>query len=142
MAVQDAKAIVAEIIDTNERWARHLFRGLDNPEPESELTHEAVSVAAALAELEICPDDRILIMLPDGPGFIDAFIGVAKQGAVPLAVNPHLEAADVAVVAAEVGAEAALITAQRVHALADLGAKPPVPVHGPQGLWAAAVRLR
>ena len=107
-----------------------------------DLTEEAVSVAAALAELEVSPDDRVLIMLPDGPGFIDAFIGVTKQGAVPLAVNPHLEAADVAVAAAEFGAGAALITAQRVPALAGLGAKPPVPVNGPQGLWAAAVRLR
>lgn len=107
-----------------------------------ELTKEATSVAAALAELQICPHDRVLVMLPDGPGFIDAFIGVTKQGAVPLAVNPHLEAAEVVAAAAEVGAGVALIPAQRVPALATLETTPPVLVNGPQGLWAAAVRLR
>jgi acyl-CoA synthetase (AMP-forming)/AMP-acid ligase II len=36
------------------------------------------------------PAERVLIMLPDGPGFAEAFAGTIKQGAVPLPVNPLL----------------------------------------------------
>ena len=48
------------------------------------------AVAAALAELGVRPAERVLIMLPDGPGFAEAFAGTIKQGAVPLPVNPLL----------------------------------------------------
>jgi long-chain acyl-CoA synthetase len=89
------------------------------------------AVAAALAELGVRPAERVLIMLPDGPGFAEAFAGTIKQGAVPRPVNPLLPDARHCGSAAEAG-----------HALADLGAQPPVLIEGPHGLWAAALRLR
>jgi acyl-coenzyme A synthetase/AMP-(fatty) acid ligase len=46
----------------------------------------------------------VLIMLPDGPGFAEAFAGIIKHGAVPLPVNPLLSAHDIVAAAAESGA--------------------------------------
>jgi acyl-CoA synthetase (AMP-forming)/AMP-acid ligase II len=43
-------------------------------------------------------DDRVLVMLPDGPGFVDAFAGAMQQGAVPLPVNPLLSVREVVTV--------------------------------------------
>ncbi len=88
------------------------------------------------------PEERVLIMLPDGPCFVDAFRGAMKQGAVPLPVNPQLPAIDVAAIATEMGARLVLASAERIHGLADLGAEPPVLVDASQGLWAAALRPR
>ncbi|MDQ4092308.1 MAG: hypothetical protein M3143_02495 [Actinomycetota bacterium] len=50
------------------------------------------------------PDDRVLIMLLDGPGFAETFAGAIQQGAVPLPVNPLLPVHDVVAVAAKTGA--------------------------------------
>jgi acyl-CoA synthetase (AMP-forming)/AMP-acid ligase II len=106
------------------------------------LSDQALAAAAALGELDVRPDDRVLIMLPDGPDFVEAFAGVMQQGAVPLPVNPPLSAHDLVAVAAEVGARLVLASADQIHALADLDAQPPVLIERPQGLWAAALRLR
>jgi Transposase IS116/IS110/IS902 family len=40
-------------------------------------------------------NDRVLILLPDGPDFGPAFDGVIHHGAVPLTVNPLLPAHDI-----------------------------------------------
>lgn len=103
---------------------------------------QAAAVAAALAELDVRPEDRVLIMLPDSPDFIGAFTGAMQRGAVPLAVNPRLPATSVAAIAAETGARLVLAPAERIYGLADLGAGPPVRVDGPHGLWAAVLRQR
>ena len=87
------------------------------------------------------PTERVLIMLPDGPGFAEAFAGTIKQGAVPLPVNPPLPAHDIVAAAAEASARLVLASVDQIYALADLGARPPVLIEGPQGLWAAALRL-
>jgi acyl-CoA synthetase (AMP-forming)/AMP-acid ligase II len=100
------------------------------------------AVAAALAELNVRAGDRVLILLPDGPGFADAFAGTIQQRAVPLLVNPLLAADDIVAVAAEAGAQLVLTSARQIHALADLDADPPLLIDGPQGVWAAALRLR
>lgn len=102
----------------------------------------SASVAEALAELGVRIEERVLILLPDGPDFVDAFAGTMKQGAVPLPVNPQLAAVDVAAIATETGARVVLASVERIQGLADLGAEPPVPVDGSQGLWAAALRQR
>jgi acyl-CoA synthetase (AMP-forming)/AMP-acid ligase II len=100
------------------------------------------AVAAALAELSVRPGERVLIMLPDGPGFAEAFAGTIKQGAVPLPVKPLLPAHGIVALAAEAGARLVLASANQIHALADLGAQPPVLIEGPRGPWVAALRLR
>jgi acyl-CoA synthetase (AMP-forming)/AMP-acid ligase II len=103
---------------------------------------QTAAIVAALAELGVRPEDRVLIMLPDGPGFAEAFVGTFAHGAIPLPVNPLLPAHGIVAVAAEAAARLVLVTADRVPALADLDAQPPVLVDGPRGPWAAALRLR
>lgn len=100
------------------------------------------SVAAALADLEVCPEERVLIMLPDGPGFGEVLTCVMQRGALPLPVNPQLPVHLIPPIAAEAGARLVLISIDRIRALTDLAAEPPVLVEGPQGPWAVALRLR
>ena len=107
------------------------------PEP----TNHTAAAVAALAELDVRPGDRVLIMLPDGPGFGEALASAIQQGAVPLPVSPLLPAHDVVAVAAETGAQLVLVSADQVPALAGLEAEPPVPIDGPHGRSAAALRL-
>ena len=106
------------------------------------LVKQTSAVAAALAELNVRAGDRVLIMLPDGPGFADAFAGTIQQRAVPLPANPLLPAHDIVAVAAEAGAQLVLASADQIHVLADLDAGPPLLIDGPLGVWAAALRLR
>jgi acyl-CoA synthetase (AMP-forming)/AMP-acid ligase II len=40
------------------------------------LSDQALAVAAALGSLDVHSDDRVLIMLLDGPDFAEAFAGV------------------------------------------------------------------
>jgi hypothetical protein len=104
--------------------------------------NQTAAVVAALGKLDTNLGDRVLIMLPDGPGFAEAFAGAIEQGAVPLPVDPLLTAHDIVTVAAEAGAKLVLVFANRLPELADLEAEPPVFIDGPHGRWAAALRLR
>jgi acyl-CoA synthetase (AMP-forming)/AMP-acid ligase II len=94
---------------------------------------QTAAVAAALAQLGIRPRERVLIMLPDGPGFAEAFAGIIKHAAVPLPVNPLLFSHDIVAAAAESGARLLLASVDQIHTLTDLGAEPPVLLDGPQG---------
>lgn len=106
------------------------------------MLERVAAVAEALAELDVLAGDRVLVMLPDGPGFVEALTVTTQWGAVPLPVNPLLAVQDIAAVAAEAGARLVLLPADRIHTLGDLSAEPPVLVDGPQGLWVVALRLR
>ncbi|MDQ4093304.1 MAG: AMP-binding protein [Actinomycetota bacterium] len=103
---------------------------------------QAAAVAATLADLDARPNDRVLIMLPDGPDFAAAFAGVIQHGAVPLPVNPLLPAHDIMTLADQASAHLILASADQIDALANLSTQPPVPMNGPQGPWAALLRLR
>jgi acyl-CoA synthetase (AMP-forming)/AMP-acid ligase II len=113
----------------------------DNSMRDSRLAAQTAAVAVALAKLGTRPGERVLIMLPDGPGFAAAFAGTIKHGAVPLPVNPLLFAHDILAAAAASGARLLLASADQIHTLTDLGAQPPVLIDGPQGPWAAALPL-
>lgn len=106
-----------------------------------EVTDRATAVAAALTELGVLPGERVLIMLPDGPGFIEAFVGVIQRGAVPLPVNPLLQADDVTAIAAETGARMVVAAEEQIQALVDLDVDTLVVTDEPQGLCAAVLRL-
>ena len=45
----------------------------------SKPSDRTAAVTAALAELGVRSEDRVLIMLPDGPGFAEAFAGTIRQ---------------------------------------------------------------
>lgn len=102
---------------------------------------QTAAVAVVLAELGVHPGERVLIMLPDGPGFAAAFAGTIKHGAVPLPINPLLFAHDIVAATAQSGARLLLASADQMPTLTDLGAESPVLIDGPQGPWAAALRL-
>jgi len=102
---------------------------------------QTAAVAAALTELGVRPGERVLIMLPDGPGFAAAFTGSIHHQAVPLPVNPLLTAPDLAAAATNAKAQLLLASAEQIHPLTDLGTGPPVLIDGPQGPWAAVLRL-
>ncbi|MGH3719148.1 MAG: AMP-binding protein [Pseudonocardiaceae bacterium] len=107
-----------------------------HPEP----ADRAVAITTVLAELDVRRDERVLIMLKGGPGFVEVFTGLTRWGAVPLSVNPRLTAADIAAIATETGARLVLTSTKRIHRLADLDAEPPILVEGLRGLWAIALR--
>ena len=106
------------------------------------LIDRAAAVAAVLAELDVHRNDRVLIMLPDGPGFDESFAGAVHQDMVPLPVSPQLCAHDLAAAAAAAGAHLVLASPDQLHTLAELDAGPPILINGPHGPWIAALRLR
>src|SRR5947209_7912185 len=107
----------------------------------SRSAEQTAAVAAALAELGVRPEERVLIMLPDGPGFAEAFAATIQHQAVPLPMNPLLAAADIVAAATTAGAGLLLVSAEQIHRVADLGTQPPVLIDGPHGPWAAVLRL-
>ncbi|MGH3781066.1 MAG: AMP-binding protein [Pseudonocardiaceae bacterium] len=106
------------------------------------LIDRAVAVAAVLAELDVHPNERVLIMLPDGPGFDESFAGAVHQDAVPLPVSPQLCAHDLAAAAVATGAHLVLTSPDQLPTLAELDAEPAILINGPHGPWIAALRLR
>src|SRR6185436_1564060 len=53
-----------------------------------ELYARARRMAAALLERGVKPRDRVAMVLPTGPDFMDAFFGVTLAGAVPVPLYP------------------------------------------------------
>jgi len=107
-----------------------------------QLIDRAAAVATVLAELDVHRNERVLIMLPDGPGFDESFAGAVHQGAVPLPVSPQLRAHDLAGSAVAAGARLVLASPDQLPALVELDAEPAILINGPHGPWAAALRLR
>lgn len=54
----------------------------------------AARAATLLAERGVRPDDRVVLALPDGIGWVVAFLATARLGATAVLVNPDLPAAD------------------------------------------------
>lgn len=98
-------------------------------------------LAMALATLGVRPNERVLIVIPDGPGFEEAIIGTIWLGAVPLPVNPVVSAGDLVMVAGEAGSRLAVIATQHTRVLTELHVDVAVPVDGPKGPWVTAVEL-
>ena len=61
-----------------------------------ELAARAARVAGVLRGAGVRPEERVLIVLPDGFEFAEAFFGVLRAGAVFAMVNPLLKRADYA----------------------------------------------
>lgn len=130
-------------VDPNERAGDEdvvSVRCSDESVADREHADRVTAIAGALAEMGVRTGERVLVLLPDGPGFVEAFLGVMHQGAVPLPVNPLLSAADVAAIGADVDARLALASSDRIRALASLEAELLL-VDGPEGTWVAVLRL-
>jgi hypothetical protein len=107
----------------------------------SHSVEHTAAVVAALAELGVRPGERVLIMLPDGPGFAEVFAGTIQHQAVPLPVNPGLPAHDIAATAAKAGARLLLASADQIRTLTDLDTEPPILIDGLHRACVAALRL-
>lgn len=68
---------------------------------EGELTYADVDVLAnrygnLLLSLDVRPEERVLIALPDGPDFVAALFGALRVGAVGVMLNPFLRREEIA----------------------------------------------
>ena len=87
-----------------------------------------------LAELDVRPNDRVLIMLPAGPGFTESFAAAFYRDAVPLPINPLLSAPDLAAAATQAHARLVLATPQQLPTLTQLHSQPPIHPRPPRTL--------
>src|SRR5438445_10061197 len=74
-----------------------------------ELADLVAAAGGALGELGVRRDERVLLVLLDGLEFVTAFLGAARIGAIPVAVNPLLPPADLGGIAAHAGAHIAVV---------------------------------
>ena len=105
------------------------------------LIERTVAILTVLAELDIRAGDRVLIMLPEGPGFPESFAAAFYRDAVPLPVNPLLSASEFAAAATQADARLVLASPEQLPTLAELHTTPPIFIHSPHGPWAAALPL-
>lgn len=94
----------------------------------AEVEAAAGRMAAALAHLDVRPEERVLILLPDGEDFVAAFFGIAKRAAVVVMVNPAQAPEALAGILGYARARAAVTTAAVapvLRAAAALAGVPP-----------------
>jgi acyl-CoA synthetase (AMP-forming)/AMP-acid ligase II len=106
------------------------------------LLDQVAAVADVLTELDVRRNERVLIMLPDGPGFAESCAGTLHHDAVPLPVSPRLTAHDLAATAGQASARRLLASPDQLPTLTELDTEPPILVNGPHGPWVAVLRLR
>ena len=78
----------------------------------AELTVLAASVAAALRVCEVRPEERVLLVMADGPELVAAFCGAMRMGAVPVPLSTMSTPADLAFLAADSRARLAVVSEQ------------------------------
>lgn len=110
--------------------------------------YQEVAVAAftaALTTLGLRSGDRVLVLMPSGPGFAEAIISTIRLGAVPLPMSPRVSArdliSDLMTAATETGARLVAASAECTSALAGLQTELELPVDGPQGRLATVLLL-
>jgi benzoate-CoA ligase family protein len=94
----------------------------------AEMTGMAASVAAALRHSGVRPEERVLLVMVDGPELVAAFCGAMRMGAVPVPLSTMSTPADLAFLAADSRARLAVVSQQfalagaaMAAAAADLG---------------------
>ncbi|MQY06458.1 class I adenylate-forming enzyme family protein [Actinomadura macrotermitis] len=80
----------------------------------------AARAATVLAARGAGPGWRVVIALPDGPGWFAAFLACARIGATAVPVNPRLPAADHRFMAEDCGARLAIADEEALDAFAGL----------------------
>ncbi|MFM8444539.1 MAG: AMP-binding protein, partial [Methylococcus sp.] len=88
----------------------------------AQLDADCGRVAQVLANLGIGRGDRVALWLPNSPAFVFAYFGALKLGAVVVAVNPQLKAAELAFMLEDSGARVLVTTAMLADS--DLAAAP------------------
>ncbi|HJR52810.1 MAG TPA: benzoate-CoA ligase family protein [Gemmatimonadota bacterium] len=90
-----------------------------------EITALAARYASVLADAGIEPEQRVILALDDGPGFVGALFGVLKIGAVVVMVNPRLPADAIAYFVEYTRAKAAIAEPDAVDGFRRAGAGAP-----------------
>jgi acyl-coenzyme A synthetase/AMP-(fatty) acid ligase len=73
---------------------RTAFLADDRAWTHGEVHDLAARAASVLVDHGVRPGDRVLLALPDGIGWVTAFLAVARLGAVAVLTNPELTAAE------------------------------------------------
>lgn len=58
----------------------------------SEVHAGACRWAELLRQLDVRPEERVIVALPDGPEWVESFFGILRMGGVVVMVNPYLRA--------------------------------------------------
>ncbi len=83
------------------------------------------AAAAALRGAGVRPEERVVLVLPDGADLVAAFLGALRIGAVPVPLNALLPARDLVAIVADTRARVALLSAARAGIAGDLAAGAP-----------------
>ncbi len=75
----------------------------------AEVDKAASGFASLLADRGVASQDRVLVVMPDGPEFVAALFGLLRIGAVGLLLNPGLTPADLAGIGRLARASAAVV---------------------------------
>lgn len=86
----------------------------------AELAGEANAVANALEGLGVEAGDRVALYLPNSIGFMTAYLGAMKRGAIPFPINMRFQGEEVRYVLDDSGATAAVTHGQFEDMIADL----------------------
>lgn len=80
----------------------------------AELLGQAASVRAGLAAAGLEPGDRVGLLLPNRPEFLQAWFGAALRGLVVVPVNPAYKPDEIRFILGDAGARAVITTDARV----------------------------
>jgi len=69
-----------------------------------------ISCSALRSSLAVRREERVLLLLLDGPGFVYSFFGAIKAGAVPVPLNTLWKPADYAYVVRDSGASTLIVS--------------------------------
>ena len=86
----------------------------------AELAGEVNAVANALEDLGVDAGDRVALYLPNSVGFMTAYLGAMKRGAIPFPINMRLQGEEVQYVLEDAEAVAAVTHGQFEDMIADL----------------------
>src|SRR5690606_4857602 len=76
--------------------------------------------SALRARLDVRTEERVVLLMPDGPAFLDAFFGAIKVGAVPVPVNTLWTSADVEYVLNDSRARVAVVGEGLLHLITGI----------------------
>ena len=92
----------------------------------AEVARASRRVAAALRRAGVRPEERVLLVLPDGFEFVEAWFGVLRAGAVFAMVNPLLKREDYAYYLAYSKARVAIVHAEALAEFAPAARAEPL----------------
>jgi benzoate-CoA ligase family protein len=90
--------------------ARIAVRSRGRDHSYAEITAQAAAVAAALRHSGVRPEERVLLVMVDGPEMVAAFCGAMRMGAVPVPLSTMSTPADLAFLAADSRARLAVVS--------------------------------